>query len=50
MTAANTLSLRMLRQIWIVRTPAGTIRYHLFFRPTMGTLVAVAIGTETLGV
>ena len=49
MTPANTLSLRMVRQIWIVRTLAGATRYHLFFRPTMGTLIAVAIGNETFG-
>jgi hypothetical protein len=47
MQPAITLSLRLSRQIWVTRTARG-LRLHLFYRRSMGALVALVIGGEII--
>ena len=46
--AAQTISCRYIRQVWVVESEHHVIRFHYFYRPTMGKLVAIVIGENTL--
>lgn len=44
MQTATRLSLKLSRQIWVTRHDGHGLRFHLFYRPGMGHLIAVVIG------
>lgn len=48
MQTAIAISNHLGRQIWVVISPLGVTRLHLFYRPTMGKLIALVIGSEII--